>query len=97
MIEQLDFLAQVIPIAPPHWGGSGFWCCPRCWQSQRQKFGHPFGLTFSPDGEYKIGRCACGYWARFEHDFGVERATGRKRVLEYGEEKTDDRTTVETG
>ena len=85
MSDQLDFLRQVTPIGPPYWGGSGFWCCPRCWQSEKRQFGYLSSLTFWPDGKYKVGRCSCGYCARFEYKMGVDRQTGQREVLEFGE------------
>ena len=87
MEAQLDFLNEVLPDTDPHWGGSGFWCCPRCWQSQLQRLRIMIGLTFGPEMEYRIGRCRdCGYWAKFEHAFGSEKGKLRRKgkVIDFG-------------
>lgn len=74
-------------MQPPYWGGSGFWCCPCCWQSQKRRLGILRGLMFGPERDYRIGRCRdCGYWATFEHAFGSKGGHIRRqgKVLDFG-------------
>ena len=77
-------MADVLPMRGPLWRDVGYWSCPFCLERHKRAYGLIPGLTFGPDGGYKVGRCGCGYWARFDGKLGYASGLEQGEVLGYG-------------